>query len=73
LNMGEREISFIFGNYNGYKQTWRFPPEVSIKEMKFRMLKDQWPEHLVNSHRVVAMKLIYCGKLLEDDRKLGEY
>jgi hypothetical protein len=58
--MGEREIVFIFDvKYNQHKHTWTFPEEVTIKEMKFRMLRDNWPEHVVKSENVKSIEFMY--------------
>lgn len=72
--MAQCNIIFVFGNYGGYKQTWVFAPEISIKEMKLRMLKDNWPEDRIAPARSVqGMRFLWGGRELKDDTTLSEY
>lgn len=70
-NMDTVEIVFLFGNFNGYKQSWVFPMVTTVKECKHRMLKDNWPENVVASSSIKKLRFLYSGKELQDTQVLN--
>ena len=44
---------------------------ISVKEMKHRMLKDNWPENVVASGSIKKLRFLYSGKELQDTSMLS--